>query len=51
MQDAEFIPREKGGYEVEKERDIANVVIFLCTDLGKDIQGALLGSESSCTAL
>jgi hypothetical protein len=51
IQGAQFILREKGGYEVEKERDIANVVLFLCTNLGKDIQGALLGNESSYTAL
>lgn len=50
-QATDFVPREKGGYEVEKDRDIANVVLFLCTNLGNGIQGALLGGESSCTPL
>lgn len=46
-----YICREKGGYQVEKERDLANLTLFLCTRLGEGISGVVLGSDGSSVPL
>lgn len=38
------VDREKGGYAVDQNRDLANLVLFLCTRLGNEVSGALIGS-------
>ncbi|KAH6681367.1 hypothetical protein B0J14DRAFT_694915 [Halenospora varia] len=43
--------RIKGGYKVEKEREIANVVLFLCTQLGGRVSGAVVGVDGFSVGL
>ncbi|KAL2060081.1 hypothetical protein VTL71DRAFT_9903 [Oculimacula yallundae] len=43
--------REKGGYAVEAERDVANLVLFFCTKVGSSISEALIREDGSCVAL
>lgn len=43
--------RESGGYAVEKERDVANVVLFFCSEMGSEISGALVGVDGTCLSL
>ncbi len=43
--------REKGGYAVHEERDLANLVLFLCTRIGREISGVLLGTGGNAIAL
>lgn len=39
--------REQGGYAVEKERDLANMVLFLCTKSAESISGAIIRGGGS----
>jgi hypothetical protein len=43
--------REKGGYPVEEERDVANLVLFLCTRLGDRLSGLAIGANGNVIAL
>ncbi len=51
MRGAESKFRKKGGYKVEQERDIANLVLFLCTTLGKNINGGLASANGNFVTL
>lgn len=43
--------REKGGYVVEAERDVASLVLFCCTKYGSSVGGALIRGDGSCGSL
>ena len=43
--------RNQGGYDVEKERDVANLALFMCAQAGKGISGLVIGTDGKSEAL
>lgn len=43
--------RQKGGYAVEKEREMANLALFFCSRLGSELNGAFMGIDGTCVSL
>jgi len=43
--------RKEGGYAREKEREVANLVLFFCTSAGSAVNGALVGVNGTCLSL
>jgi hypothetical protein len=43
--------RDKGQHAVEKERDVANLVLFLCTKEGEGVSGVMVGTDGNVSAL
>jgi len=43
--------RQQGGYAVDVDREAANLALFLCTDLGREVNGGMLGVNGICVSL